>query len=73
MLRPGTKAEARLEPVVVVALCQALLEQRQCQAAGRGGTFSEGLIFQQVQIQNGQRKAGVEAGESVTAVPQLSL
>ena len=32
-----------LETVVVVALCQDLSKQRQCQAAGRGSPFSEAL------------------------------
>jgi hypothetical protein len=68
-----TEAEAMLETVVVVALCQDLLKQRQCQAAGRGSTFSEGLVFQQVQRQEGGGRVGAWAGESGTAVPRLSL
>jgi hypothetical protein len=49
-LWPGTEAEAMLETVVAVVLCQDLLKQRQCQATGRGGAFSEALALQQVQI-----------------------
>ena len=57
MLRPEIKAEAMLETVVVVALCQDRLEQIQCQVAGRGGAFSEGLAFQQVQRKEVQNRA----------------
>ena len=49
------------------------VKQRQCQAAGRGGTFSEGLAFQQITIKDGQGRASAWAGEAGTAVPRLSL
>ena len=73
MLGPWTEAEAMIETIVVVALCQDLFEQMQCQATGQGGAFSEGLSFQQVQMQEGQWRAGAWAIESGTAVPLLSL
>jgi hypothetical protein len=62
-----------LETVVVVALCQDPFEQRQCQAAGRGGAFAEGLAFQQVQRKEGQDRTDDWAVESRTAVPLISL
>jgi hypothetical protein len=40
LLWPWTEAEAMLETVVVVALCQDLFEQIQCQAAGRSCAVS---------------------------------
>ena len=62
-----------LETVMVVALCQDLLEQIQCQTAGRRYTVSKGLLFQQVQRQEGQERAGDWAVASGTAIPLLSL
>ena len=69
----GTEAEAIIETVVGVALCQDRFKQKQCQAADRDSAFSEGLEFQQVQRQEGQGRAGAWAGESGTAVPRISL
>ena len=62
-----------IETIAVVALCRDLFEQMQCQAAGQGCAFSEGLSFQQVQMQEGQGRAGAWAIESGTAVPLISL
>jgi hypothetical protein len=73
MLGPWTEAEAIIETIVVVALCQGLFEQMQCQAAGQGCAFPEGLSFQQVQMQEGQWSTGAWAIESGTAVPLISL
>jgi hypothetical protein len=54
MLCPWTEAEAMIETVVVVALCQDLFKQMQCQAAGREYAFSEGLAFPQIQRKEGR-------------------
>ena len=45
----------------------------QCQAAGHGGTFSEGLAGKQVTRHEGQGKAEDEAAAAGIAVPRLSL
>ena len=73
MLWPWTEAEAMLETVVVVARCQDLLKQMQCQAAGQCCALEKGLLFQQVQRQEGQGRAGSWGASAGTATPLLSL
>ena len=56
-LWPWTEAEAMIETAVVVALCEALIEQIQCQAAGQCYALEYGLALKQVNMKEEQGRA----------------
>ena len=57
-LWPWTEAEAMIETAVVVALCEALIEQIQCQAASQCCALEYGLSFKQVKMKEEQGRPG---------------